>query len=98
MAKVRNNVTSVLIACGIWLQIGFIGATVLAVGLLQLFDEETTWLSALTLAVSGAVLAAASWSRGQALLERAERALGVARDAPKKSPRTPLAGKAGAAR
>ena len=62
-----------LVACSLWLHIGFIGASALAAGLLQLFDGEAKWSFALALAFSGAVLAAASWRRGLIVLERADR-------------------------
>ena len=66
-----------LVACSLWLHIGFIGAAALAVGLLQLFDGEAKWSSALALALSGGVLAAASWRRTRTVLERAERSWAV---------------------
>ena len=56
-----------LVACGLWLHLGLIGASTLAVGLLQCFDGEGP--RALGLASFGAMLAAASWRRGLAVLE-----------------------------
>jgi len=73
----QNNTERALIACSLWLHIGFIGAAVLAVGLLQLFGGETKWLSALALAFSGGVVAAASWRRARTVLEHAERSSAV---------------------
>jgi len=74
LAELQRDADRPLVACSLWLHIGFIGAAALAVGLLQLFDAETTWLSALALAFSGAVLAAAGWRRARTVLEDAERA------------------------
>jgi hypothetical protein len=78
MPKLQTKTERALVACSLWLHIGFIGAAAMAVGLLQLFDGEATRLSALALAFSGGVLAAASWSRGRTVLEHAERASAVA--------------------
>ena len=77
MPERQNNTERALIACSLWLHIGFIGATALAVGLLQLFDGEAKWSSALALALSGGVLAAASWRRARTVLEHAERSSAV---------------------
>jgi membrane protein implicated in regulation of membrane protease activity len=77
MPDIQNTTERALIACSLWLHIGFIGATALAVGLLQLFDGEAKWSSALALALSGGVLAAASWRRARTVLEHAERSLAV---------------------
>jgi len=68
----QTNTERALIACSLWLHIGFIGATAL-----QLFDGEAKWSSALALALSGGVLAAASWRRARTVLEHAERSLAV---------------------
>jgi hypothetical protein len=72
MRHIQNTSERALVACSLWLHIGLIGATVLVVGLLQLFGGETKWLSALALALSGGVLAAASWRRARTVLEDAE--------------------------
>jgi hypothetical protein len=73
MPKLQNNIERALVACSLWLYIGFIGASAVAVGLLQLFDGEAKWPFALTLAFSGGLLGAASWRRGLTVLERADR-------------------------
>jgi hypothetical protein len=57
-----------LLVSGVWLYVGLVGATAVAAALLQLLDEGG-WLSALALAVSGCVLAAASWSRARSVLD-----------------------------
>ena len=67
-----------LVACSLWLLIGFIGATVLAAGMLRLFESPASWLSAPTLVVCGGIVAARSWRRGRAALGHAERRLASA--------------------
>lgn len=61
-----------LVASSFWLHVGFIGASVLAAGLVELFDGEWDWPWALALALVGAPLAAASWRRSLGVLEDAE--------------------------
>lgn len=82
MPESQNNTDRALVASSLWLHVGFIGACALAAGLIQLFDGETTWLSALSLGFCGGALAAAGWRRGRSILERAERMSVVAADAP----------------
>jgi len=77
MPDIQSTSEPALVACSLWLHIGFIGAALLAVGLLQLFGGETKWLSALALAFSGGVVAAASWRRARTVLEHAERSSAV---------------------
>jgi len=83
--ELQSNTERALIACRLWIHIGFIGATALAAGLLQLFDGEGKWPWALALVLLGGVLAAASWRRGLTVLEHAERASSVGTDAPSES-------------
>jgi hypothetical protein len=77
MPKSQNNTERALLACSLWLHVGFIGATTVAVGLLQLFDGTPKWL-ALALVFSGAGLGAASWCRARSVVEHADRASTVA--------------------
>ena len=72
MAAGGRNTQRALVACGAWLTVGFIGASVLAAGLLQLVDGDREWLSAPALAVSGGTLAIAGWCRSQSVLEQAK--------------------------
>ena len=85
MPQLQSNAERALVACSLWLHIGFIGAAALAVGLLQLFDGEPEWLWVLALVFSGGVLAAASWRRARTVLEQAERTSAVATGAPSES-------------
>ena len=70
MPDKSNNTERALIACSVWLHLGFIGAAASAAGLLELVDG--TWLSGLALIVSGGVLAAMSWRRARKVLQTAE--------------------------
>jgi hypothetical protein len=69
MAQSQHNSDRALLACSLWLHVGFIGAVAVAAGLIQLFDGEASAFSALALASSGGVLAAASWHRARTVLE-----------------------------
>lgn len=77
MSELRQKAGRALGECGLWLRIGFIGASGLAAGLLQLFDGEVKPLSALALAVGGGVLAAGSWWRGRTVLDIVDGAAAV---------------------
>ena len=68
MSESRANSNRALIVCGLWLQVGFIGATALAVGMGHLFNGGR--VRSTTLAVCGAALAAGGWRRGRVVLER----------------------------
>jgi hypothetical protein len=79
MPESPNNSGLALVACGLWLHVGLIGATALAAGLLQWFqDPRLPW--APVVGLLGGVVAGASWRRGFAVLEQAERAPTVATD------------------
>jgi hypothetical protein len=82
-SDLHSNAERALIAVSLWLRIGFIGASILAAGLLQLFDGIANWPSALALAFFGSLLAAATWRRGLTVLQHAERASVAATDAPR---------------
>jgi hypothetical protein len=67
-----------LIACSLWLYLGFVGASALAAGWVHLIDGGANAPWAWTLTVAAAVLAVVRWRRGRAVLERNERASRVA--------------------
>jgi len=73
--ELRMKARRALVACGMWLRVGLIGASGVAAGLMQLVDGEVRPLSALALAVGGGLLAAASWFRARAVLESADKAI-----------------------
>ena len=58
-----------LVACGLWLRLGFIGACGFAGVLLQLLNGEMKPLSAVALLVGAGTLAAVSWWRARAVLD-----------------------------
>jgi hypothetical protein len=76
-----TDIDRAVVACGLWLHTGFIGAVAVAAGLIEMLDSDASGLSALALIVSGGVLAAASWRRGRTVLEDAERAKTAAKGA-----------------
>ncbi len=69
MSEPRDNTLRALIVCGLWLQVGFIGATTLAVGMRHMFNGGPDRVST-TLVVCGAALAAGGWRRGRIVLKR----------------------------
>ena len=81
----RHNSSRTLVVSSLWLHLGLVGATVLAAGLLQSLNGDPRLPWAPVVAFLGGVLAAASWRRGFAVLEEAERASGAAADASGKS-------------
>ncbi len=67
-----------LVESGLWLRIGFIGASGVAAGIIQLLGGEGKPISALALAVGGGVLATLSWRRAWANLDSADQLPSVA--------------------
>jgi len=61
-----------LVACSVWLRMGFIFGSVAAGGLLALVGGDADGLSAAALAFLGGVLAAASWRHARTLLGDSE--------------------------
>ncbi len=72
-----------LVRCSLWLHVGFVGASAMAVGVLQLF--EGSWLSALALAFFGGLLAVVGWRRGRIVLESPESVLLIVNERPRQS-------------
>ena len=72
MPELHGPTGRALVACGFWMRVGFIGASAVAVGVIQLFGNETKPLTALALALGGAVLAAFSWRRAHTALGAAD--------------------------
>lgn len=82
-SQVHHSSERTLVACSLWLHMGLIGASASAAGLLWLFGGEAEWLSALALAISGGMVAAASWRRARSILGYAERAAAIGEAAPR---------------
>ena len=78
-----------LVESGLWLRIGFIGASGVAAAIVQLLGGEVKPISALALAVGGGVLATLSWRRAWANLDSADQLAPVA---PSTGPDRALAG------
>jgi heme A synthase len=77
------------IACGLYGLAGFVGASLVAAGVLQ-FPEAAS--AALALILFGSALAAAAWHRGRIVLERADHtATGEVRKSPKTHARRGIA-------
>jgi hypothetical protein len=85
MPEPPGNTNRALVASGLWLHIGLIGATALAIGLLRWFDGDPRLPWSPFVALFGGVLAVASWRRGFAALEQAERESAVATGASSES-------------
>ena len=66
--KLDTATRRAMLACGLWMRLGFIGASLVAVGVIQLFDGETSALSAFSFVAGGAVLALLGWRRAPAAL------------------------------
>ena len=62
-----------LVVCGLWMRLGFVGASAVAVGVIQLFGSDASPLSAFALAAAGAALAVLSWRRAHAALGDADK-------------------------
>jgi hypothetical protein len=72
IATWRKQVEPGVVACGVWLRVGFIGACASAAGIAKLFDGKVNPLAALALAVGGVVLAVFSWRRARNVLDIAD--------------------------
>ncbi|MET0919095.1 MAG: hypothetical protein ABWY07_11815 [Burkholderiales bacterium] len=70
MPELYGSTRRSLLACGLWLRLGFVGASAAAVGIIQLFGDEASPLSALALAAAGAALAVVGWRRAHAALSK----------------------------
>ena len=66
--ELRGPAGRALLICGLWMRLAFVGASAVAVGVIQLFGHEASPLSALALAVGGAAVAVVSWRRAHAAL------------------------------
>lgn len=75
----RRNTERALLVCGLWLRSGFIGASVLMAGLIQLFSGELTQTAALVLVLGGGMLAIVSWRRAWTVLDSVDRSVAATR-------------------
>jgi hypothetical protein len=72
--EMRQKRGRAVVACGLWVRAGLIGASGFAAGVLLLLGGEMKPLTALALAIAGGALAAVSWRRARAVLDAAEEA------------------------
>jgi len=70
MPDLRGSAGRAVFACGLWLRLGFVGASAAVVGVIELFGNEASPVSALALAVGGLALAVVSWRRAHAALNQ----------------------------
>jgi hypothetical protein len=67
-----GTIDRALVVCSIWLQVGYLGAATVAVGLLKAFMEDGNLVPGLVQALSGAVLAACCWRRAWGVMQRGQ--------------------------
>jgi hypothetical protein len=65
----RKDAGPGVFAFGMWLRVGFIGGSAVAVGLLQLFNSEVKPSPALALTVGGLALAIFGWRHARKALD-----------------------------
>jgi hypothetical protein len=58
-----------LVRCAVWLFVGFVGASIVAAGVLGMFGAEARPLGALTTALCGGAMAGVGWYRARKILE-----------------------------
>ena len=63
-----------LVRCAVWLFVGFVGASLVASGILGMFSSDRR-LEALAIALCGSVMAGVGWHRARKIIET--EALGV---------------------
>lgn len=72
MSEMKSTSERALLACGLWLHVGFIGSAALAIGVIRLFDGAASLLAGLPMVVIGGTLAVAGWRRATAILKQTE--------------------------
>jgi hypothetical protein len=73
MPETKIKTDRALFTCGLLLHAGYVGAVIVAAGLIQLFAGDATWPSALALILFGGSLALGSWRRAWTVVEVANR-------------------------
>jgi len=71
-ADVPKGAWHALSACGLWMRVGFVGASTLAAGLVLAFRGESGALTTLALILGGGLVAVLSWRYARTILERAD--------------------------
>jgi hypothetical protein len=65
-ARPRSNALS---ECGLWLRVGFGGASIAAIGIIEFLQREADLVPSLPFAAAGAALAVYSWRRARSVLD-----------------------------
>jgi hypothetical protein len=70
IVDLRSEAGRALAKIGVWMIVGYVGASTLALGLLRLFNGEGNPLSALSFALAGGALAMYAWRSGYRVVDR----------------------------
>jgi hypothetical protein len=70
--EVASDPRRALIACGLWLHVGLIGALCAAAGLVLFVSGDMATLPAVCVAISGGATALLGWRRGRSVLEQCD--------------------------
>ena len=68
--ELRGKTPWPLVASSLWMRLGFVGVIGAVVALIELYEGEAGFLAALAWIFGGAWLAAVSWRRAKAALDR----------------------------
>lgn len=71
-----------MLACGLWMRAGYVGASLTLIGAVQIVDGEWSLLLALATAAAGIALAILSWHRAHAALRNVDEPITTARASP----------------
>jgi hypothetical protein len=74
IVDLRSEAGRALAKSGMWLIIGYAGASTLTLGLLRLFSGEGNPLSALSFVLAGGALATYAWRSGYRVIDRFDEA------------------------
>jgi len=74
----QSGARGALLACGFWMRAAFVGASAVAVALVQLFEGEWSVPRVLLCAGAGVAVAYLSWRRAQAALDAMDEIDGAA--------------------
>jgi hypothetical protein len=70
IVDLRSEAGCALAKSGMWMIVGYVGASTLTLGLLRLFNGEGNPLSALSFVLAGGALAMYAWRNGYRVLDR----------------------------
>lgn len=61
-----------IIASGLWLRVGFVGASAVVVAMVRAFDGEASLVATLAIVIAGVAVAVLAWRQGWRALDRAD--------------------------